>query len=291
MTAAGDGYAVVGVDGSKSADLAVDWAVAEARRRDLSLQLVALWQAPAVVAGPSSVVAAPTMIRVARRRATDAVERALTVAAAARVDAAAEVIEGHPSTVLGQLARGADQLVVGARGLSVLGGVLRRSTSTVVIRHPGCPITVVRGRASPPRHRVVVGVDGSPAAAAALHRAAVEAAAANASLQVVAAWRATDPELVTEFAGAARPGPEEVAELARVRAEALVHDEDLPVPVSVQVTHGDAAAVLTAAAAHGDLLVVGTNSKGAWDRLLLGSVSARCVRAASCPVQVVPARP
>ena len=57
--------------------------------------------------------------------------------------------------------------------------------------------------------------------------------------------------------------------------------------VHVQMIRGSAASVLINVARDADLLVVGSRGLGTFKELLLGSVSERCVRHASCPVVVV----
>jgi len=73
--------------------------------------------------------------------------------------------------------------------------------------------------------------------------------------------------------------------LAQARAEVGRTDLD----VSVVVDEGDAASRIcdTAASAEVDLVVVGTNDRGLFERMWMGSVSRRVVAAAPCPVLVV----
>lgn len=122
-------------------------------------------------------------------------------------------------------------------------------------------------------HRVVVGVDGSSAAAAALAWAAGEA-------------RLRDAELVactvvdrSKSPGAVGPG---VAKASRSLEESAGG-----YPVTVRKRYGEAAAELVAAGAEADLLVVGSRSRGPLAGLVLGSVSHGCLAHASCPVVVV----
>ena len=52
-------------------------------------------------------------------------------------------------------------MVVGARGHSLLSGVVLGSVSQHVSRHASCPVVVTRTPYHPDSRRVVVGVDGS----------------------------------------------------------------------------------------------------------------------------------
>jgi nucleotide-binding universal stress UspA family protein len=139
---------------------------------------------------------------------------------------------------------------------------------------------------------IVVGVDGSQNARAALLWAAREAALRGAVLEVVHTWQFPS-------VGVAVYGPTAVpvfdpvdVETAAVQvaddavADALAESPGLDVrPV---VTQGDAAETLARQAESTSLLVVGSRGLGGFGRLLLGSTSQHCIHRASCPVVVVP---
>jgi len=74
-----------------------------------------------------------------------------------------------------------------------------------------------------------------------------------------------------------------------VLAEARAALDRSDLDVSVVVDEGDAASRICAAAADADvdLVVVGTNDRGLFERMWMGSVSKRVVVAAPCPVLVV----
>ena len=169
------------------------------------------------------------------------------------------------------------------------------AASTVV--HAPCPVVVVRGDhpVSPgPQHPVVVGIDDSEPAAAALHQAADLAAGAHAPLRIVCArrplpldgwvrayWRAVNPTR----------DPVEVSdEAARVilgRARDDVHARQPGVAVRGVMAEGAPAGVLLAHARDAALVVVGARGRGNVAGLLLGSVSRGVVHGAKCPVMVV----
>jgi nucleotide-binding universal stress UspA family protein len=146
------------------------------------------------------------------------------------------------------------------------------------------------------RGRVVVGVDGSPGARAALVQAIIEAARRGAELVVVAAGPSQLPftgvrpvalppvdDVLTGLAGRVRDLLGEAQEDPAVR--------DVPdagsVNVRVHVASGTAAQVLVDAAAGAALLVVGSRGRGAVRSALLGSVALHCISHAPCPVLVV----
>lgn len=140
--------------------------------------------------------------------------------------------------------------------------------------------------------RIVVGIDGSEAAADALAWAAREAEMTGATVQVVHAWRY--PALT--YAGLVPPptfARDDFVEEARaIVDEALgVVDQAPPVPIERMVVEGGATTVLVDLSAGADLVVVGHRGRGGILALHLGSVALQCAVHAKCPVVVVrPAR-
>ncbi len=78
---------------------------------------------------------------------------------------------------------------------------------------------------------------------------------------------------------------------ARVKLDDIV-DSAVPAPqrarTCARVISGDATHVLLQESEGAALLVVGTRGRRDMERLLLGSVSDRCVKQSRCPVTVVP---
>jgi nucleotide-binding universal stress UspA family protein len=136
----------------------------------------------------------------------------------------------------------------------------------------------------PSRRVVVVGVDGSSGSRAALRRAALEATAHDASLEVVLAWGLFDQPGDGSF------DPHCDAARARVVLQKIVDDEVAPPqPDAVlQVVNDLPARALLEAGRGAWLLVVGSRGLGGFQGLLLGSVSQQVVHHAVCPVLVVP---
>lgn len=135
--------------------------------------------------------------------------------------------------------------------------------------------------------RVVVGVDGSDAARAALAWALEEARLRRATVEVVSAWQypfemAAGSFAVPAPAGEMRLWAEDVIEQALVALEA-----DTEVPVVRRAEYGPAVSVLMTAARGADLLVVGTRGHSRVTGLFLGSVSQYLAVHAPCPVLVV----
>jgi nucleotide-binding universal stress UspA family protein len=146
--------------------------------------------------------------------------------------------------------------------------------------------------------KIVVGVDGSAHAAAALRWAAEEASLRSATLEVVHAWSfvpvttPADSGLVpmawtdnVELLDVTRQAAEDAA--AAQVADVLGPDHD----AVVSVVEGGPAEALLAACEGADLLVVGNRGRGNLAAALLGSTSAKVADSAPCPVVVVRAQP
>jgi nucleotide-binding universal stress UspA family protein len=143
---------------------------------------------------------------------------------------------------------------------------------------------------------IVVGVDSSEGAKAALRFALDEATLRRATVRVVHAWQfgyigASGIQGSAPVAGA------DLSDLRR-RAEELALDAVLHevgpaangVVVERRVVEGAPATVLVDESHHADLLVVGSRGHGGFTGLLLGSVSQQCAHHAECPVVIVRAR-
>lgn len=140
------------------------------------------------------------------------------------------------------------------------------------------------------RGSVVVGVDGSAGASAALRWAAAEARLRKDRLVVVHAWTPVymDPLLVGPLTGFTTTGLTDMRRAAEAMLEKAIADlnaEDIE--IEYRVDEGGAAEVLVAAAAEADLLVVGSRGHGGFAGLLLGSVSQQCAHHTPCPIVIV----
>ena len=137
---------------------------------------------------------------------------------------------------------------------------------------------------------IVVGIDDSPGAAAALRWAVDEARLREATLRVVHAWDwpyeghlGTLADEILErktFAEAA-------AKVLATMVQEVLGDQSADIALEEHVAEGSAAHVLLEAAAEADLLVVGSRGRGGFQGLLLGSVSQQCAHHARSPVVIV----
>jgi nucleotide-binding universal stress UspA family protein len=134
--------------------------------------------------------------------------------------------------------------------------------------------------------RIVVGVDGSDLARAALRFAVDEARLRGATLEVVTAWY--EPYVAPTMATVA-VDPTLLEEGADKTLDAAVDGIDTSgVEIRRSIRRGRPAEALLEAARDADLLVVGSRGRGGFTGLLLGSVSQQVVHHATCPVVVVP---
>lgn len=139
---------------------------------------------------------------------------------------------------------------------------------------------------------VVVGVDGSPGARAALEWAAAEARLRGARLRAVHAWHL--PAAAYGSGGFVPPvgmtWEDDLEEAAKAGLEKTL-DEAAATLSGIEVEHrvceGSAAVVLTEAAEDADLLVIGSRGLGGFKELLLGSVGHQCAQRSPCPVVIV----
>jgi nucleotide-binding universal stress UspA family protein len=139
---------------------------------------------------------------------------------------------------------------------------------------------------------IVVGVDHSAGANAALRFALEEARLRQATVRVVHAWQ-------FEYAGATGfqglfPGPVVEFEDLRQGAEAALEEtlnevaaDAYGVTIERRVEQGSPAGVLVDESRAADLLVVGSRGHGGFAQLVLGSVSQQCAQHAFCPVVIV----
>src|SRR5947207_8381298 len=133
-------------------------------------------------------------------------------------------------------------------------------------------------------YRIVAGFDGSDDGLRALSWAVAEAARRGGTVQAVTAWQWTEPELGADV----RAEHDRMARLSLDEAITAARARHPEVTVSAEAVPGAPAEVLTRAAADADLLVLGSHGHGRLFHAVLGSVAEQCIRAAVCPVVVIP---
>lgn len=139
---------LVGDDGSARATEALDYAAAEAARRDCRLHVVRAWNVKNAIR-PADY---PSTLVPSTKEFQDAVlahTRPRAQAAADRHGIADRVhvhaIHGAATKTLLDLSAQADVVIVGAQGLSGITGRLLGSVANTVVREADCPVVVVRG--------------------------------------------------------------------------------------------------------------------------------------------------
>lgn len=146
---------------------------------------------------------------------------------------------------------------------------------------------------------IVVGVDGSDAARAALRWAAEEARLRDARLVAVHAWAFVpsapigDPGMIAIPAGDLTGQLEAESEAASAELAGAIADalgEATDVEIETKLVEDDPGDALVAESEVADLVVVGSHGKSGLRAALLGSVSRHVVDHAKCPVVVVKPR-
>lgn len=281
---------VVGVDGSASANAALDWALEAARRRHARLRLV---HAIDMTRSASSSLAFFPPVDVQRDMAWSVLTTALVDLEDVDVAVETSLGMGRPAPVLLDEADRARMVVLGSRGRSDLVGLLTGSTSLQVAMHATCPVVVVRAgvparSAGRSAGLVVVGVDGSEVSEAALAFAFEEADAMRVGLTALHAWEWPDQHVDAHDGLWAAAQEAEEAVLAERLAGWTEKYPD--VEVTRVTRRADPAWALVEESAGAALTVVGSRGSGGFKGLLLGSVSHAVLQSADSPVAVVRTR-
>ncbi|HEU4703534.1 MAG TPA: universal stress protein [Conexibacter sp.] len=187
----------------------------------------------------------------------------------------------------------ADLLVLGSSRRAADGCTSVGRTGRQALHGAGCAIALAaRGVADGDfsLRRIVVGVDRSPEADAALRIARALAGAAGAQLTAVSV---VDDRLPATMAPAGMAVEliqwDELVSTHREQTERLLAELGERVPgLETELRVGEPAEELAAAAAGADLLVVGSRRWGPFSRLVVGSTGEELVRAAPCSLLLVP---
>jgi len=259
---------------------------------------------PAEAAGP---VPVPPAVRKAWAEATQAVEatRARALQGCARVQALfpgwqvrAEASADSPAWGVIKQADTwhPDLIVVGSHGRSVLGRLVLGSVSQTIVTEARSSVRVARrhDRAGAAPARLVIGVDGSPNAQAAVDAMAARVWPPGSAVYVVTVLDARlstalapTPPLLEEWVGAS---PVDMQEWVHHMVETLGQPlQAAGLAVSSDVKEGDPKRILPEIADQweADCLVVGARGLSRMQRFLLGSVSAAVAARAHCSVEVI----
>ena len=280
---------VVGMDGSDASIEALRFAADEAETLDADLTAVTVWEMPPLALGYVSAADASGAMDPWVEKAVDATLGEAGEKVTRRVET------GSASAALLRVAEDADLLVVGSRGHGALAGVILGSVSNQLANHADCPLTVLPaprdGSSHDPDGPIVVGVDGSSNATAALHWAADRAVRLGRRLRVVMAWRG---EVAGWLAGTdvldEWPADDDFKAQARDMLTEVVDEARLPDSLEVDLVLGEGApaTVIREACGGASMLVLGARGRGGFMGLLLGSVTAHLLNHLEGPTTVVP---
>jgi len=280
-----DGAIVVGYNGKDHSRAALAWGAQEAARRQAPLLVLfaANYPGMTVEPGPGLFHREPGALEAAEEVTARGVAEALEAHPTLWVAGATEV--AGPTRALVEASDRAAMVVLGSRGYGRVAGALLGSVAFAVAARARCPVIVAKDeslqRAVGPEHRVVAGTDGSPEGTAAVEFAAGRAAQATAALEVVTCTGGHQVQDVNEHD--LRSSAIGIADSAANHVR-LSHPDLM---VTTRIEDCPAELTLVGASADAGLIVVGTRGRGAFEAMLLGSVSHAVIHGASCAVAVV----
>jgi nucleotide-binding universal stress UspA family protein len=301
---------LIAYDGSTSADAAID----DLRRAGLPQQAEAL--VICVGDGDEPVLQTIATVRIPKN---SAVSTSATLAEARSIAAEGEkrikscfpgwtvssdALCGAPAKVLAKATSWwhPDLFVIGSHGRAGVRRLFLGSVSWELIHRAECPVRVTRlGRSRSPDDpvRIVIGIDGSPEAEAAVRSVTTRSWPAKTEVQIIAAMQPL--ALLTTALGASTLAQEPAysviqqaderlrIRLGKIAAEAANALCRAGLIATTHVVDSDPREAILAAAevADADAIFVGARGLGLMDRLLLGSVSSYVVTHAHCSVEVV----
>ncbi|AEV83300.1 stress protein [Actinoplanes sp. SE50] len=276
---------VVGYDGSVEARKAARWALDEAERGGVPVELVYAYEWPSYVPAAAMMPAAAVYPDLDTDLAVaDMLGRAVDAATSSHpgVPVRARVEHATAAVALIQRAAEASLVVLGGRRPTGVRAWLG-STSGSVSAHARCPVVVVRGE---PRETdpVVAGVDDSEAAGPVLGFAFEQAVVRGVPVRAVHGWSPPDGRDLLCDTNLRAIADE------RGRLEAMVEcwRRRYPrVPVSAEVVVGSPGEVLAQAAAGAQLVVAGARARRALRVALRPSVGRHLLHRARCSVALV----
>ena len=282
------GPVLVAVNDEPSSDLALRWALSDARTLGVPVRVVHAFSGisrtePMYRDIPDANLGQPQ--HVAEQLVARIIDQAREIDS--EVVVKGEAIEGRPGPVLTLEASSATELVLGSRLLSALRSAVLGSVGVAVAGRTACPVIVVRGPAglSEEDAAVVVGVDATDRAQSVLAVGFDHASRHQVSLRPVLCWH---PDVFASRRWRhSSPAPEH-AEMWLSEALAGWRDRYPDVAVHPEVVREHPVAGLVLASSAQYLLVVGTAGHHALPGALLGSVSQGVLHRATCPVAVVP---
>jgi nucleotide-binding universal stress UspA family protein len=276
---------IVGVDGRPGSAGALRYAMAEARRRHTSLQVVHVV--------PVYVSAGPTVpYSELHRIGVEILDQASDTVRGLDPDLEFErvLVHGDRRDGVVRAAEHAQLVVVGRETRHGLDRVLTGTATAGIAAHAPCDVVVVPSFwvAGPTRGQVVVGLKSRHNAHELLAQAFAEASARGAALRVVTAWQLADPyfdrvEARTHAQDWEDEGRKVVGEVTAEWRKAYPG-----VAVETRIVHGPAARVLLDESEGSDLLVISRRKLALPPYGRLGAVGHDLLRLSDVPLHVVP---
>lgn len=305
---------IIGYDGSRSADAALDDLQRAGLPEKVEAQVVSVaevWMPPPLngeeseeylsklspewlkkrdeVAEKSLVEAEGLAVRACRRLQTKFPEWKVS----------AKALCGSPARQLLNFANEfkPDLIVVGSQGKSSVSRILMGSVSSKILSEAVCSVRVGRGRVEvdPVPVRVVVGFDGSPGAMLAIDRIVSRRWRESSEFRLVSAINSVMPAAVEPFVPAVVKTLEEEKKSERIWVEKLAETairkmRSAGLKTDLRVKIGDPKKILIAEVEewNADAIFVGSHSfRNKSDRFLVGSTSAAIAERAHCSVEVI----
>ncbi|WP_062350561.1 universal stress protein [Herbidospora yilanensis] len=136
------GKVLVGYDGTEDADVALEFAFAEADRRGAGLEAVYAWRPPSFT---SLGAGYDNLIHCVYEERNDFVRQKFMAwqGKHPNVASAQTGVSGHPVEALSDMSRTADLVIAGCRGLGSFAGAMLGSVGHGLLHHAHCPVAIV----------------------------------------------------------------------------------------------------------------------------------------------------
>lgn len=272
------GVVLVGIDGSEVASAALEFAADEAHLRGAGLLV-----AHAGRSKPSTFEMEPAA-EILRRDATARVS-----ALHPHLDCHVVVRDTDPATMLVELSKAADLLVVGTHRTGRLRGWVLGSVSQFVAAHATCPVITISGVPENGAGPIVLGASTSPGGMAALHFACEEARLSGVPVHAVRSITTEDwalgglgDEVLMGF-----EVMHDVAQAVLDKVLATAAESYPDVSISGEVSNANPFSDLLKASAGASMLVIGSRRSRSSALPHLGPVAAWLLHQATCPLAVV----
>ncbi|KTS13220.1 universal stress protein [Microbacterium testaceum] len=264
---------VVGVDGSAASRSALAWVADRCHTQAARVEIVHVIAAHESASAGDAVAEAERELR----------------GAVLGLDLSSRRMMGGVAQALGEASLDADLLVIGVDPGHPVRAALSGWLPIRVIARVASPVCLVPSGWAPRDGGVTVGWQDDLSSSEALIFAAREAQRTSSSLRIVHAWRLPDPTVDGSAALLTRPG--RLLNDHRARLEAAVRSvrRRFPtLPIEADLVRADAAAALLPHVPRARAVVVGTHREGVVVGAYVGSVTHDLLRAAECPIFVVP---